>query len=153
MKVFVRKCRVGEIIENQNLDALRREFVADVATFAQPAPTEKLEAYRAIEAAGTIQAFGAFLGDMVVGFITVLTPPVPRCAVPVAVADGLFVAKAYRKTGAGIRLIRAAEAYAAEIGSPCLMIGTPSNGPLAVVLPRIGYAETNRVFTKAVSHV
>lgn len=152
MPVKVSKCRVSEIISNGNFQSLHDEFAREVATVVAPAPIEKLRSYEALEATGSAQAFGAFMGDAVVGFVFVMTPDVPRCSSVVAVADGLFVGRRYRKTGAGLKLIREAERHAAESGSPCLMFGTPSNGPLATVLPSIGYSETNRVFMKEVRH-
>ncbi|RAU21077.1 hypothetical protein CU669_15080 [Paramagnetospirillum kuznetsovii] len=150
--VVVRACSVSEILANDNLPSLHQEFASEVATFAAPAPLEKMEGYRALEAGGGLQAYGAFMGSLLVGFVMVLVSNAPRISIPIAVADGMFVGREYRKTGAGLKLIRAAEGHARQVGSPCLMIGTPSNGPLVKVLPALGYDETNRVFMKAVRH-
>ena len=147
----VRKCAVREILESAELPALRQEFADEVATFAAPAPISDMVGYVEMEAVGSLQMFGAFLGERLVGFVGVIVHRIPRCSVSVAVTDGMYVGRAYRNTGAGMKLIRAAEVHAAEAGSPRLMVGTPSDGPLVSILPRLGYAETNRVFSKDVT--
>jgi hypothetical protein len=45
-------------------------------------------------------------------------------------------------------LLREAEALARELGSPAFVVTAPFNGTLAQILPPLGYAETNRVFSK-----
>lgn len=147
--IDVRKCAVIEIIENENMPVLRHEFNETVATFVPAAADDKLYGYIDMERAGVLQAIAAFCGDKVVGFLTVLSPSVPRCSKPVAVADGLFVAKAYRRTGAGMKLIRAAEQHARDIGSPCIMFGTPIEGPLMEIMPKLGYMLSTVSYAKA----
>jgi hypothetical protein len=56
----------------------------------------------------------------------------------------------HRGTGSGIRLLRAAEDKAKEIGSPGLIVSAPFAGRLFDVLPRCGYTEVSRVFFKKV---
>ena len=69
---------------------------------------------------------------------------------PVATTERFFV-KAHRKTGAGLRLLRAAEEKARALGSPGLLVTAPFEGDLFQVLPRVGYQETNRVFFKSLA--
>jgi len=95
------------------------------------------------------QTIGAFLGDKLVGFVAVLTPIVPHYGVVIAVTESLFVGKVYRRTGAGLKLLRAAEMHSIDAGSPMLTVSAPSGGVLAEVLPRLGYRETNRSFVKS----
>lgn len=148
--IDVRRCPVIDIIENENLPVIQQEFSDEVATYIKPASPEKLRGYIDMERAGVMQSIGAFCGEKLIGFVAVLAAKVPRCDAPMAVADGLYVARAYRRTGAGVKLIREAEKYARDIGSPCLAFGTPKDGPLATILPRFGYDLTNIMFTKAV---
>lgn len=49
-------------------------------------------------------------------------------------------------------LIRRAEKRAREVRSPGMLFSAPSGGRLSVLLPRIGYRETNRVFLKEFAH-
>jgi hypothetical protein len=150
--IDVHRCGIAEIIENANLAELRREFAAEVATCVQPSEINRLYGYQTMERDGTVQAIGAFQDGMVIGFITVLTPGTPRLGTPVAAADGLFVGRQYRDTGAGLKLLKAAENYAAEIGSPVLLCGSLRDGPLSKILPRLGYVETNVVYSKELRH-
>jgi GNAT superfamily N-acetyltransferase len=64
----------------------------------------------------------------------------------VGVVESFFVGKAYRKSGAGLRLLHEAEKYALKNNLPGLLVSAPFGGDLAVVLPHVGYIETNRVF-------
>lgn len=144
----VRPCTIAEIIGDQAFPALHREYAAEASLAGLPPPTEKLATYRAIEASGVFQAYGAFLDGALVGFVALLTPVIPHYGVAIAVTESLFVARAHRRSGAGLRLIRAAEAHARAQGSPGLLVSAPTGGRLAQVLPGLRYRETNRVFLK-----
>ena len=65
-----------------------------------------------------------------------------------AITESFFVAKVHRDSGAGLKLLRAAEQKARALGSPGLLVSAPFGGTLVQVLPRAGYTETNRVFFK-----
>jgi GNAT superfamily N-acetyltransferase len=148
--VTVRRISVTEAFGNPIFPKLCREYAAESAIARLPDPQEKLSAYQMLEASGTAAfcAYGAFLTNMLIGFVALLAPVLPHYGVAIAVAESLFVARAHRKTGAGMLLIRQAERWAQETGSPGLLFSAPSGGRLAALLPRIGYRETNRVFLK-----
>ncbi len=152
--VVVRQTSVAEVFANQAFPALCREYAEESAIAGLPVPQEKLSAYQALEASGSSAfcVYGAFLGDALIGFIVLLTPVLPHYGAAIAVAESLFVGSAFRKTGAGMLLIRRAEKRAREVGSPGMLFSSPSGGRLAVLLPRIGYRETNRVFLKEFAH-
>lgn len=128
------------------------EYAAESAIDGLPPPAVKMETYRQLERARVLHAFSARLDGALVGFITVLAPILPHYGVPVAVSESFFVAKAHRRTGAGLKLLRAAENKARALGSPGLLVSAPFEGTLFKVLPRVGYGETNRVFFKKVAH-
>ncbi len=146
MSLIVRRCTVAEVEQNANFPSLAKEYAAESAIHGLPAPTEKIAAYHHIEKSGYFQCYGAFISDKLVGFIAVLMPIIPHYGVAITVSESLFVAKEYRKRGAGIKLLRAAETHAKDAGSPGLMVSAPVGGRLADVLPGLGYKETNRVF-------
>jgi GNAT superfamily N-acetyltransferase len=152
MSVAVRRCGIAEIECNANFPALASEYAAEAAIHGLPPPDEKIASYRLIEASGYFQGYGAFLGDLLIGFIAVLTPIIPHYGIAVTVTESFFVGAAFRKTGAGLKLLRAAERHARDAGSPGLLISAPSTGRLARVLPRLGYRETNRVFFREIVH-
>ncbi|CAK7067831.1 MAG: hypothetical protein DELT_01729 [Desulfovibrio sp.] len=154
MRVTVRRISVDEAFARQEFPALCLEYGKESAIAGLPDPREKLAAYQALEDSGSdvFCAYGAFLGETLVGFIVLLAPVIPHYGVAVTVAESLFVGSAYRKSGAGMLLIRQAEARAREIRSPGLLFSAPSMGRLVTILPRIGYHETNRVFMKGFTH-
>jgi GNAT superfamily N-acetyltransferase len=152
MSVAVRKCRVTGVERHPDFPALAREYAAEAAIHGLPAPDEKIASYRLIEASGFFTCYGAFLDESLVGFIALLTPVIPHYGVALTVAESFFVAKAHRKSGAGLKLLRRAENHAREAGAPGLLVSAPFGGRLAEVLPHVGYRETNRVFFKELPH-
>jgi GNAT superfamily N-acetyltransferase len=150
--LVIRNCTIQEISESSNIDELLNEYAAESAIKDLPHPNAKVKSYQSLEKAGAIHAFGAFLDNTLVGFITVLSPVLPHYDLRIAVAESFFVAKAYRKTGAGLRLLRAAEVHSADIGASGLLVSAPTGGNLAEVLPHVGYSDTNRVFFKKVEN-
>ncbi len=148
--ITVRQTSVAEVFAHPSFPVLCREYAEESAIAGLPVPQEKLSAYQALEASGSsaFSLYGAFLGDVLVGFVVLLTPVLPHYGAAIAVAESLFVGSAYRKTGAGMLLIRQAERRAREVRSPGMLFSAPSGGRLSVLLPRIGYRETNRVYLK-----
>lgn len=147
----VRKCTVAELMACPTFAGLHQEYAADAAIAGLPPVDEKLATYRAIEGSGVFHVFGAFVDEELVGFAAVVAPIIPHYGATVAVSESLFVAKRHRKSGAGLALLRAAEAQARQVGSPALLVSAPVGGPLAEILPRLGYRETNRVFCRSLS--
>ncbi|GAB3458480.1 GNAT family N-acetyltransferase [Insolitispirillum peregrinum] len=152
-RVSVRPCSCSEIFEHPDFDRLRREYGEETAIAGLPDPQSKLEVYFSLEGSGTFQAYGAFCGAELVGFAAVIVPMMPHYGVCVAVMESLFVGWDWRRSGAGIALIRAAERHARTARAPGLLISAPVVGPLAEVLERMrGYRETNRIFLKELPH-
>ena len=153
MTLSIRKCTVFEIENAPNFSALLAEYATELVVDGAPPFSAKMEMYHALEKTGSFQVLGAYLEDKLIGFVTVLVSVFPHVGVLMAVTESLFVAKEYRKTGAGLKLIRAAETYAYERDAPCLLVSAPFGGNLAEVLPHVGYAETNRVFCRKLADV
>lgn len=142
---------VAEIETSPTFADLLAEYAAESAIKGMPEPAAKLETYRQLEAAGALHVLAAWHDDALIGFLTILSAPLPHYGRSVAVSESFFVAKAHRPTGAGLRLLRAAEDKAREMGSPGLLVSAPYEGDLFKVLPRAGYSETSRVFFKEVA--
>ncbi|MDR1242720.1 MAG: GNAT family N-acetyltransferase, partial [Deltaproteobacteria bacterium] len=96
--VVVRQVSVAEAFASRTFPALCREYAEESAIAGLPDPQEKLSAYQALEASGSsvFCAYGAFLGDMLIGFVALLTPVLPHYGITIAVAESLFVGSAYR---------------------------------------------------------
>jgi|HubBroStandDraft_5_1064220.scaffolds.fasta_scaffold237774_2 GNAT superfamily N-acetyltransferase len=140
---------VAEIEAAPTIAGLFAEYADESLVKGLPAPSAKWGVYRGLEAGGLLFPYAATLAGELVGFITVLVSLLPRYSQPLAVAESFFVAGAHRKTGAGVRLLRAAETKARELGAPGLLVSAPFGGRLFEVLPRLGYAETNRIFFRS----
>ena len=149
---MIRSSTVAELEAAPTFADMLAEYAAESAIEGMPPPSARMETYRALSAMGALHVLAAWAGDTLAGFITVLAAPLPHYGRTVAVSESFFVAKAHRSTGAGLKLLHAAEDRARELGSPGLLVSAPFEGDLFKVLPRVGYAETNRVFFKKVSH-
>jgi GNAT superfamily N-acetyltransferase len=148
----LRSCSVADLPEMAGFGAFAAEYAAESAIDGLPLPAARLANYLPLERVGALHTIRAAVAGRLAGVITVLAPMNPHYGVPIAVSESFFVAKPHRRTGAGLKLLRAAEDKARELGAPGLLVGAPVEGDLFKVLPRVGYRETNRVFFKKVAH-
>lgn len=143
MPILIRQCNISEVLNS--IDLLN-EYANESAISGLPSPTAKSEMYKHMEIIGALYTIGAYINDILIGYITLLSPVLPHYSVLITVTESFFVAKKHRKGGTGLKLLREAESYAKKQGSPGLLVSAPFGGSLAEVLPHIGYMETNRVF-------
>lgn len=146
--VDIQQRTVADIVDAPEFPALIEEYAAESAIPGLPPPRAKIETYRTYEAMGIFHAFTAEQAGALIGFITVVAPPMPHYSMPIAVSESFFVAAAHRKGGAGLRLLEMAEGRARMLGAPGLLVSAPFEGRLFEVLPRRGYVETSRIFFK-----
>lgn len=143
---------IAALEQEPGIASLLAEYAAESAIAGLPPPRAQVEVYRLLEAQGGLHVLVARHEGRLIGYITVLASLLPHYSISVAVSESFFVARAHRGTGAGLKLLRAAERLAHQLGSPGLLVSAPFEGDLFKVLPRVGYTETNRVFFKKVSH-
>jgi GNAT superfamily N-acetyltransferase len=148
----VRKSSFREIEADPNFPNLLDGYAAESAIAGLPPPKCKSEAYHRLEDLGLLHVLAARRDGLLIGFIFVVAAVLPHYSTLIAVSESFFVDKDHRKTGAGLRLLRQAEAKAREVGSPVLLVSAPFEGDLFRVLPHVGYTEANRVFVKRVQH-
>jgi GNAT superfamily N-acetyltransferase len=87
-----------------------------------------------------------------VGFLVLLVSVVPHFGVTIATTESFFVARAARKSGAGLMLRNEAERIARGIGAVGLFISAPVGSRLAEVMGKTkGWRETNRVFFRGLA--
>ena len=109
------------------------------------------DTYYGMEAAGALHLIGAFDTELV-GLVSMLVYGLPHYANRrICTLESFFVMPGARHGGTGIKLLRAAEARAVELGAAALMVSAPAGGRLAQVLPRSGYRQTNEVFLRALA--
>lgn len=148
----IKQCTVQELKSAPNFADLLASYAIESAIHGMPKAQAKMDMYYALEAAGSISIFGAYVGELLVGFLIVLAPMLPHYGRTVATAESFFVDPDHRSSGAGLELLRRAEKHADEIGSPALLVSAPAGGALEKVLPRVGYEHSNTVFFKRIGH-
>jgi len=105
------------------------------------------EGYERLIAAGVLHPLGAFVDGELVGLCAVLITPVLHFGGKIiATTETIFVAKAHRAGGSGVKLLRAAEDLARAAGAGGLYVTAPVGGRLERLMPHVGYHETNRIF-------
>lgn len=144
----IRHVTVAEVESAQGIDALIAEYAKESAIAGMPYVCTRFDIYRAIEAGARMRAFGAFVDDTLVGFIVFSVVMMPNYGIEVGCQHVFFVADAYRKTGAGLRLLRAAEREAHDMGAAGFLSGCPIHSRLAMVMPEIGYMPADTIFFK-----
>lgn len=130
--------------------ALVAEYAAECGMEGLPPPSAKFETYRDLDDKGLLHVLATFAEQDLTGFLLLLVPVLPHYSVGVAVSESFFVGRAHRCSGAGLKLLRAAEHLSCELNAAGLLVSAPFEGDLFKVLPRVGYREANRVFFKSV---
>lgn len=151
METVIRKCSVSEIEGDPACAAMIEEYAAESKIEGMPPINTQWETYRAMESMGLLHAFCATVDGKMVGYISLLVTVLPRYGVPIAVSESYFVAKEHRKTGAGLKLLAAAEEKARELGAAVILVSAPVGGDLAKVLPHKDYVAGDIVFLKKVA--
>lgn len=148
MDVLIREVTVDEAFDSPAFGGLCAEYLAEAnrnPDMLGGAPNR--DGYARMVDVGLMRIWGAFAAGELVGFCTVLVSPVLHFGSRlIATTETLFVAQAHRAGGAGLKLLRAAEAVAAEAGAGGLYVAAPTGGRLERLLPGQGYHQTNSVF-------
>lgn len=151
--MIVRHCALVEILEAPNIGRITAEYASESAIKGMPHPVAATALYYQLEESGLLYVVGAFVDGLPIGFISVLSTVMPHYSRRLSVSESFFVLKSERASGAGLRLLRAAEERARAVGSPGLLVSAPYAGVLAEVLPRVGYEPSNIVFFKRFADV
>lgn len=147
----VRDCPPLVFFAHRDAPALLAEYAAEASIAGLPAPQPDERSYFRLEANGVLHPLAAYDADeRMVGFIVLLVSLNPHYGVKLGVIESFFVASEHRGSGAGLRLLRAAEACAEAQGAAGLLVSAPIKGRLADVLDaHDAYNETNRVFFRS----
>lgn len=146
--ITLRQCRAVEIYAAANAAALWAEYAAESSIPELGPHDPQIPIYQNLEDAGVMTVFGAFLGEELAGMITVLISVVPHYGRKIATTESFFVCAKARSSGAGVKLLKAAEDYARAAGAVAFFVSAPAGGRLERVMPHWGYRESNRVFVR-----
>jgi GNAT superfamily N-acetyltransferase len=148
----IRRVSHSEILGARNAAELIDEYAAECS---RPDANPQASIYDAMEQAGALQCFGAYLEngpaelDELIGFASVVSAVMPHNGKRVATIESIFVLSAQRHTCAGTDLLTAAEEYAAEAGCADLLYTARIYSPLEkVLLRRLKCLPTHTVFTR-----
>lgn len=145
-------CRVEELEHAPEMAVLLPEYAEECRIAGLGEILPNWQTYRTLEQIGVLHAIKAITAEgVLIGFITLLVSELPHYSVVTATTESFFVSAAYRRTGAGIALLRAAERVAVDLGAAGPLVSAPVGGRLAALLPRLGYRQTNAVFFKGAS--
>lgn len=144
--IIIRRCTVADMADAPNIADLLAEYGAESAIEELGPPAAQLDTYRQMEAVGALHLLGAFDGDALVGFLVMIVSVLPHYGACIASTESFFVARAARKSGAGLKLLHEAEQLAKSLGAAGFFVSAPMSSRLEKILPGVGYRETNRVF-------
>ena len=143
---MIRQCPASEVLENPVLPELLDLYKQDGERLqgAEFIP----ERYYQLEAAGIAKFFSVLNSENeFVGFAVVVINTVPHYRDPVGVVESIFIKKEARRSGLGLDLLTALEAYCRG-HARCMYITAPAQSALQKVLPRLGFNLSNLVFLK-----
>lgn len=146
--MIVQASTVAEIQASPEFDSLAVGYAAEGHIDGMPPANPDWEKYRMLESLGVLHVFSATEDGKLVGYLSLIVDKHPRYSAPLAMTESWFVDRAARKTGAGLRLEKAAREKAREMGSTVLLVSAPVGGDLAELLPHLGYRATNLTFFK-----
>jgi GNAT superfamily N-acetyltransferase len=148
----IRPVSFADLQASANFTALVAEYAHETAN-SDMGPVElDVAAYTALESAGMLHILGAYQGDDLIGYASVLVNAVPHYrGKRIAVTESIFVAAAHRHTGAGTKLLKAAGDTARGMGAVALVVSAPIGGQLEKVLPRSGFRATNTFFFRGLA--
>lgn len=139
---------IDDMLAAPNWWALLDEYAAECGNTGIGVPDMQVDQYRALESVGFLKILSAHDSGELVGFLFYILTVLPHYGKPVAVSESFFVAAAYRSTGAGLGLLKAAEAAALDAGAVGLLMSAPSGGPLDKLLAAKRYTHTNNAWFK-----
>lgn len=150
---IIKRCTLDQIEAAPNLPALLEEYGAESSIDGLGSQNMQGETYRAVESTGLLHIVGAWVGEELAGFISVLVSVLPHYGKKVCISESYFVASAHRKSGAGLLLLKEAERIGEEHGAAGFLLSAPAGGRLAGVLQGKHYRKTNEVFFKPLGQI
>jgi GNAT superfamily N-acetyltransferase len=109
------------------------------------------KSYYELEERGQLVALAAWFGDELVGYsVSFVFPHSHYSQVSVMQNDVLFVDKAHRKGGLGLRLIAETENIAAERGCQVVLFHSKKDTTLGKILDRRGYGIQDIIHSKVI---
>lgn len=147
-QITIKPITADEFEQADDLVELLAQYAVESSIHGLGEINVRFDIYRQMEAVGALHTLAAYREGRMVGFLALLVSVLPHYGALTATTESFFVTQSARAGGTGLRLLRAAEDKARELGAVGLLVSAPAGGRLAQVMPRIGYGHTNEVFFK-----
>lgn len=145
----IRNISIAEIFRAPNAADLFSEYADECSIPLIGKINPQPEIYAAMERNGMLQCFGAYDGERLIGFATILLPILPHYGKKVATVESLFIEQDGRKGGIGRKLLYSVENFAKNSGCVAILYSAPAGGKLERLLSMKRYARTNTVFCRS----
>lgn len=149
MPIEIRSITVAEVEQSGAMTKLLAQYASESSSPEFGKVEACFPMYHAMETSGSLHIIGAFSPDLV-GLAVLIVYGLPHYGgYRVCAMESFFVLPEARETGAGLKLLRAAESKACDLDARALMVSAPAGGRLQEVLPRQGYRHSSSIFVRA----
>lgn len=116
-----------ELEHAPNLHDMLDEYSIESRLSGMPPPIPHMDSYHLLVKADLLTTLCAYEEDTIIGFLLLLVNMMPHYSTPVATVESFFVPQAHRSTGAGLKLLIAAQKIAQEKGAAGILVAAAVN--------------------------
>ena len=147
---MIRSISVDDFFARPETDGLVEGYTDECAIAGLPRPRLDIEMYKALEEYGPLQAFAAFDGNEMIGYLFLLLARNPHYSAIICTIESIYVAKERRaRSGAGLALLGRANQVAIDGGAVGLLVSAPAGSAFEAVLEKMDLEKTNQVFFRS----
>ena len=150
-QALIHRISMEQLFGDEDAWELFREYANESSIREMPPFNPDVDLYIKLEQSGVLRCLGSFVDNVLVGFGILLVTQNPHYSVRIATVESVFVTKAHRDTGAGLKLIYALKRQAKEQGAVALFASAPTHSQLDRVLSTMGWAHTNQVYCRSLN--
>ena len=135
------------IYSSPEFDQIVRDYCEESGNPDLGEAVPALDFYERMEQADAVRCAAAYEGERIVGIVVVVTTLYPHFGKRIASVESLWLDRKHRAGGAGLKLIRKAQALAREMGAVGIYYGARSGSRLAQLYGRL-FTPMNSLFWK-----
>lgn len=149
MAAVIRPVSYAEILDAPNVSVLLAAYGAECSVPEIGEINPQAELYAQMEQSGIFQVFGAFDGDELVGFASVLVYLNPHYGKMLATVESLFLSPIHRTSKMGQGLMSALEEYAKGRGCEAILYSAKAGSQFEQLLSLMkNYKRSHSVFLR-----
>ena len=143
----VKDVPASAIWTSQEFEQIVRDYCEESGNPEIGEADPSIEYYQRMEKYGVLRCAAAYEGERIVGIVVVVTTLYPHFGKRVASVESLWLDRKHRAGGAGLKLIRKAQAMAREMGAVGIHYGARSGSRLAQLYGRL-FTPMNSLYWK-----